>query len=77
MSIELPRTWKLTIMQEKDRALEKSLFDKNTRLLQVLEKDLPIDKFDNEEDLLYLETQPRKINKHQIFLTMYLEFIIN
>lgn len=75
MSIELPRTWKLTIIQEKDRALEKSLFDKNTRLLQVLKKDLPINKFGSGEDLLYLETQPRKINKHQVFFPCILELL--
>lgn len=49
-------------MKEKDRTLEKSLFnyDRNTRLLQApSSRNLPINNFDNEEDLLYLGTQPR------------------
>lgn len=63
-SIELARTQKHATMKEKDRTLEKFLFDYdgNTRLLQASgSRDLPIDNFDNEEDLLYLGTQPRAI----------------
>lgn len=47
-------------MKKKDHALEESLLDKN-RFSKTPERDLPIDDFDNEEDLLYLGTQPRSI----------------
>lgn len=38
-----------------------SLCDGNTRLLQIADGDLPIDNFDDDEELLYLKTQPRTI----------------
>lgn len=43
-----------------------TLFDENTRLLHMLDGDLPIDNFDDEEELLYLRTQPRAIRNENV-----------
>lgn len=41
---------------EKNCAIEEYLCDGNTRLLQIANEDLPIDNFDNNEEILYLRT---------------------
>lgn len=51
-------------MKEKNRKLEGSLSDKN-RLFEAAERDLLIDNFDD-EDLLYLGTQPRPIRNEDV-----------
>lgn len=59
-SIALARTQKHATMKEKNCKLEGSLSDKN-RLYEAAERDLLIENLDDEEDLLYLGTQPRPI----------------
>lgn len=84
-SIEWARTRKYNTIKERGRALVETLFDENTRLLHMLDGDLPIDNFDDEEEHLYLRTQPRQfemrtwkiMERRQIVLIMYLGSITN
>lgn len=45
-----------TIIKEKNCILEKFLFNKNTKFVQIIERDLLINKF-NDKDFLYLEIE--------------------
>lgn len=65
-SIELARSRKHDAIIEKDCGVEESLCDRNTRLLQIADGDLPIDNLDDNEELLYLRIQPRAIRNENV-----------